>query len=305
MTKEELYKEGVERATAWLRANCLPLPIFQTFAKKQNSDLPLVGKLTGYYDPQARTVNVNIAVTARPNPVPHQRSWSYPGNKVDRTATGVVCHEVGHHVEAILARKGRLPWSAWKHIAATTKPITSYEPNPAEAFAETIRLFILNPDLLRTGRPERYFFLIETLMLKPKESRPWREVLNNQPDYVRAAERWGARAKPSLQDYPALKWAIDEMGADNNTRFDRRAEFYLPRFDAAELNTVTEELAAKPASDYEWGEDYFEGDTLLNIMVAGEYSDQQKIIALDTTRYGKLNDYLNLVFDGEEAAQLD
>ncbi len=69
-----------------------------------------------------------------------------------------------------------------------SKVITSYEPNLHESFAETSRLFILNPDLLEQGSPERFKFLTN-VGLKTSETRDFRQVLDH-PDYIQAAENW-------------------------------------------------------------------------------------------------------------------
>jgi hypothetical protein len=63
-----------------------------------------------------------------------------------------------------------------------TKPVTSYEPTAEEAFAETMRIFIMNPALLSAARPCRYAFL--TTYFKPLHNLEWWEVLKNAPDFI-------------------------------------------------------------------------------------------------------------------------
>ncbi len=76
----------------------------------------------------------------------------------------------------------------------TVESVSSYSKNNAvESFAEAMRLFILNPDLLRRAWPET-FFSLETVFT-PVVDLTWREVLANaHPRYIQAAERRIAKA---------------------------------------------------------------------------------------------------------------
>jgi hypothetical protein len=190
-TKIELYEYGIARSTMFLEQNELTVPTFKKFNSRNTglSQLPLIGKLTGFYNVKERTVNVNVAVTAQPVRKPKYRSWSYPGYKADRTAAGVVAHEVGHHLEAELSSRLKNWLSSWRDVVENSPAISSYEPSAAEAFAETTRLFILNPDLLNWACSARYIFFKNTLCLKEIETRSYTEVLNH-PDYIRAAKNW-------------------------------------------------------------------------------------------------------------------
>jgi hypothetical protein len=122
------------------------------------------------------------------------RNWSFPGYKVDRTAVGIVAHEVGHHLERylqnkkVLRQEHREEW--FNLIHSVKKQVSGYEPVPAEAWAETMRLFILNPDLLKQGIYPRYEFVVRVTNLIPSDRRTYKEVLNNHPVYCAAAERW-------------------------------------------------------------------------------------------------------------------
>lgn len=114
--------------------------------------------------------------------------YSWPGHISDRTLLGVTAHELGHHVH--LTRpdveeisKG-LPGPA----------VTGYEPNDLERFAETFRIFLLNPDLLARGRPARYAFLTDFCGLRPIETRPWQEILAEAPARMTTRlPKWGLR----------------------------------------------------------------------------------------------------------------
>lgn len=120
--KTTLYNLGVQLAQVFCRVNSLPVPLFVTYEELMNFDgwktsaarfarkiMPnanLVGANTGLY--KDGTVFVNVRVTAFPVSIPGNRRWSYPGWKTDRTAAGVVAHELGHHVEAMLFKGRRI-----------------------------------------------------------------------------------------------------------------------------------------------------------------------------------------------------
>ena len=208
--KMQLYLVGMRLSMDFLKVNKLPYPAYYTFAELAGGQRtppksiklayslalnnPLVGGLTGFY--REGCVCVNVPVTALPVDKPRMRSWSYPCWKTDRTAIGVVAHETGHYVEHALQRAGKLNpaehGAAWRTLLSKYKKrVTSYEPRPSEAWAETLRLFILNPYLLKFGIPERYEFVRR--LLKPSEERTWRAVLLDHPAYCAAGEKWIAK----------------------------------------------------------------------------------------------------------------
>ena len=212
--KTALYLQGIKLALAFCKVNQLPAPEFMTyvelmdskkeshsirFARKVMPDARLVGAHTGLYHQSEDgdgIIFVNVGVTALPTRTPGHRRWSWPCWKTDRTAVGVVAHEMGHHVDEVLLA-GRLNPSRcgeWLH-ALKGRKVTSYEPVPSEALAETMRLFILNPELLQLGLPQRYRFIRDVLKLKPSERRGWTTVLGHNPHYIAAGERWIGEAK--------------------------------------------------------------------------------------------------------------
>lgn len=208
-SKEACYQRGIELTKKFLRANGLPIPTFHRYTDTMQTKHAMMlrrflrhkiiqGTGTGFY--QDDTVFVNIPVLANPVKRPQFSSWSYPCYKIDRTGVGVVAHEVGHHVESLLTR-GPRPFrrptninktmaNEWRYIVREgEKQVSSYEPRPSEAWAETLRLFILNPNLLELAIPLRYAFLVGTVGLQPSERRNYRDVLIH-PAYIAAAERW-------------------------------------------------------------------------------------------------------------------
>lgn len=124
--------------------------------------------------------------------------WSYTGFKADLTAPGILAHELGHHVHSLVdrlidAKHRQIMLFNIREIAKREPPVSGYEPNAHEIFAEAMRLFILNPNLLRVGRPIRYGF-IHDIGLKPLHNADWREVLRNaHPRLISAAEKWIAK----------------------------------------------------------------------------------------------------------------
>lgn len=123
-------------------------------------------------------------------------SWSFTGFKADLTAPGILAHETGHHVHFELEkrlstelRKGLM--DCLGYLKDNETAVSGYEPNLHEVMAEAMRLFIMNPTLLREGRPERFRFLTDHLGLRALHDAPWRDVLRNaHPRIIAAAEGW-------------------------------------------------------------------------------------------------------------------
>lgn len=101
---------------------------------------------------------VNVEKAAMPSYKQSRSGYSFPGHKTDRTPAGILAHETGHHVGRVCRFDSSMSWfSMW----ITSKPVTSYEPTVEESFAETMRIFILNPGLLSRGSPRRFQYLID------------------------------------------------------------------------------------------------------------------------------------------------
>ena len=205
-SKQQTYEAALKVVRDFIAINRLfPVPKFIVGVAPHTSN---EWQTYGLYLP-AGAVNeqprifVNVDKSTKPVKV-RGRIWSFPGHKTDRTAAGILAHETGHHASRILAerlyRKTMVATNAselmqlsigyykpWQALLEKTKPITSYEPVPDEAFAETARLFILNPNLLRRGNPARYEFLTKELGLKPVVTYSWRKVLGSAPDFIYAA----------------------------------------------------------------------------------------------------------------------
>lgn len=127
--------------------------------------------------------------------------WSYPGHKTDRTCAGILAHEFGHHLVTGIQCMPPID-GAWYLISQRTAPVTSYEPTYDEARAESLRIFILNPDLLAFARPARYQYI--TRYLPPLHQRPWREVLSKAPDFILKSAEAFAQSGRSARNRTAL-----------------------------------------------------------------------------------------------------
>lgn len=136
--------------------------------------------------------NGNLFVNVKKSRVPVKTpgfQWSFTGFKADLTAPGILAHETGHHAHFSKFDTREL-LGALRKVASEEAQVSSYEPNVYEVFAEAMRLFILNPNLLREGRPKR-FKLITDLGLRPLHDVDWHKVLEHaHPKLIAAAENW-------------------------------------------------------------------------------------------------------------------
>ena len=192
-TRELIYLTGREIVFAWLDHNDIPRPIVLTY-----DDAKLASPLVWDRRPGDRLerdkkglyfcghVFVNVANMRKPT-----AGGDWPGHLVDDTAIGVLAHEVGHYAWHWL----QLRAASWLPAVIDGRRIGRYDyrGDVEEAWAETIRLFILNPALLRTGLPRRWRWLTgQDIRLHPLPRlmrRGWRSVLGNAA-CVMEVERW-------------------------------------------------------------------------------------------------------------------
>lgn len=176
--KQKLWEAGIEYIYQAARIWGVPRPVIISSRPAENSYRFLTGgTMFGEWTrPDRIFVNVKMSTT----PIKTRgRIWSYPGHKTDRTCAGILAHEFAHH----LAGNTKMDFLRWRRIVANTKPVTGYEPTAGEAFAESGRIFILNPDLLWLGRPERFTFFAQ--YFAPLHTRTWGQVLTNAPDFIK------------------------------------------------------------------------------------------------------------------------
>ena len=176
-TKEEL----------WLQANSLVSEFLKLNSTIRVPKIIVDNSLPGYGVANHKTIKVNLK-KCRPATQNPGFAWSYPGYKADLTPVGVLCHEVGHvsHFSIDLDYQNYVT-----KIVRVEKPVSSYEPNFMEVIAESMKLFISNPNMLKVGRPKRYKMLTEFMGLQPVHDNAWREVLSAaHPKFIIAAEKW-------------------------------------------------------------------------------------------------------------------
>lgn len=174
----------------FLRMNFVREPAEIIYENVDNK--PGLWRQYGWYNFQTSTIFVNVK-KSRPQTITPGFAWSFTGYKSDMTAPGILSHEIGHHIHNRLIdlRDNTSFLKAIKKIRNNESPVSGYEPNSYETFAEMIRLFILNPDLLRLGRPIRWAFLTQALNFKPLHDVPWREILvHAHPKIIVSAEKW-------------------------------------------------------------------------------------------------------------------
>jgi hypothetical protein len=224
---EQTFKDSVTLIKEFCNVNDIPYPkldlrdnnigTFGTFNHKTN--------LITLYPRNAKT----------PVKVPGYK-WSYTGYKADCTLPGVFAHEFGHYLDSYLATKMFNQKSAYTSLDKTMQFILDYEKpvsgyidrftnkraKMSEAFAEVMKLFILNPDLLKQGRPKSYEMII-SLGIVPVVTEEWTEILKNaHPKLISAANSWikakkagtkktvKVKAKPKVKPKPKPKVSLDD-----------------------------------------------------------------------------------------------
>ena len=173
--KNENFNYCVEIITQFCQFNNIPFPKIII-----ENRLPY----HGMYDGSTQNIYVNVKTAKTPVKTPGF-AWSYTGYKADLTPAGILAHEFGHYVDHYLK------YISKKMKLVKESAVSSYEPNQSERFAESMKLFILNPDLLKTGRPQRYQFLTQKCNLKPVIVDEWNIVLGNAHEkLITAAKNW-------------------------------------------------------------------------------------------------------------------
>lgn len=205
----QVWDRAWQAAAGWCTRHDLPVP---AFVDEMPPDmLRRHGSVFGCYDSASAAIYVNVRKCALPTAGKPVRAWSFTGYKADRTVPGVLFHELGHHVHfsimfgwvaqrgsAFMMRRDLGPkgWdtlelrTALRAVRRNEAQVSSYEPNEWETWCEAFRLYLLNPDLLGHGRPQRYA-LLASYGLEPGHDLPWTEVLQHaHPAYLTAARNW-------------------------------------------------------------------------------------------------------------------
>ena len=187
-TMERLLRWGEERSIAFCAANDIP----QMRVCMTTRDDWRVGSCAYW---RAGVAHVCVPACARWAGVERSRNWNWPGAVTDRTPYGVVCHELGHHVDHYVSTRNGLrtgkyygDYSASVYAQSGERAITSYCPNDAEWFAEMFRLFVTNHALLYHIRPRTWDLLTDRF--EPVSSPDWITALGpNVPERIIATQR--------------------------------------------------------------------------------------------------------------------
>lgn len=178
MTKFEIYKYGIERILEFCDANKIIFPQFLPCEKK-GWDFDAVAYYRPYY------IKICIEKCSNLSGFTRSRNWNWPGSTTDKTPYGVLAHELGHHIDYIFSdQKGKYFGDFSKKLCDKTgeKPISGYNPNHAEWFAEIFRLFTTNHALLKILRPNTYKEL--EILFKPISNLDWKIALGDAPLHI-------------------------------------------------------------------------------------------------------------------------
>lgn len=173
--KDALFDLGLAHINRWCALNGIAPP-----KVNRQSGKPDFG-VCAYY----RSGEIEIWVNSCAALGKAGRAWSWPCYSVDRTPYGVLAHELGHHVDRHHGPAGGTLSHMWRD--QDPEPLTSYCPNDNEWFAELFRLFVTNPDLLKTLRPVAYY-LFARRWPELAERRTWRDLLDESTRHMNAVE---------------------------------------------------------------------------------------------------------------------
>lgn len=197
ISKQALFEEGVAIARAIIKDNRLTAVPIRDAPRLRSTGL--YTHYSGYDDlyPKRALIQVNVAYTAWQVTNPTVRRQSRPGWKTDRTAKGVVLHELGHHVWYSRADKCH---AAWRKVIRQSHPsarVSGYEPCVEESFAESFRLYALNPSLLKAALPARYHCIRDVFKITPPTRQRWATIL--PPEFHGRAKAWIAAQQKVAQ----------------------------------------------------------------------------------------------------------
>lgn len=175
-SQRELWKRGHARLTSFCATNALPQPTI-TLVPYDEWHV----NVCAYYRPRLGIMMCLERCAKIPSdhqPQSKSWNWSWPGSVVDRTPFGVICHELGHHVDWHSSSvKGSYfgNYSVDVRQRSREKQVTGYCDNDHEWFAECFRIFVSNHTLLAAIRPKTYAILRERW--QPVGCDNWRDEL--------------------------------------------------------------------------------------------------------------------------------
>lgn len=180
LIKQQLYDKGLELIHEFCLINDLLIPDVIVIPSKQWK----ISSTCAYY----RNSAIVICLEKCSSIGTGGTSWSYPGYVVDRTPYGVLAHELGHHIDMFYSTvKNKYMGNNSTNVrnASGEPKLTNYCPNDGEWFAEMMRLFITNPNLLSILRPKTFNIIRQRLV--PEITESWQDVLENAPERTKNA----------------------------------------------------------------------------------------------------------------------
>ena len=178
LIKQECFDRAFKIVSNFVIANNVIMPEIVFTEKSEPKSV-----YCGLYYPSKKLIIIDMKKCRPPTKTPGY-AWSYPGYKADKTPYGVLLHEFGHHIY----HTHKL--SAVLCVLSKKEKVSSYEPTFDERAAETFKLFLGNPDLLRVLCPQRYKTLVD-LGFTPVIHKTWQQVLEGaHPKYKQTIEKF-------------------------------------------------------------------------------------------------------------------
>ena len=168
MGKGLLFKSGINILNDFAVLNNVPITTIELRKWQTN--------YKGYYISSSNKIYINLSKCSRANPM-----YSFPGFTSNATAQGVVVHEYGHYINDKILSKLEHSLLYYKN-KINEKCVTSYCPDVDEYFAEQLKVFIINPDLLKVFWPNTYNFL--SSILQPLNRGSYLHVLHEFVDEI-------------------------------------------------------------------------------------------------------------------------
>lgn len=147
------------------------------------------------YPGEGPRVMVNVSLSRVPHKVP-VRVWTLTGYKTDLTAAGILAHEFGHYFDdekGGICDRGTKTYATMFKLWQEEGCVSSYCPIVREWFAETFRVWFLNPNLLEVAKPKTAQFMLD-IGLPKSHDLTWEEV------FAHAHPKWIAATKNFIKN---------------------------------------------------------------------------------------------------------
>lgn len=178
--KRQAIDDGIALCKAFCKANGLP-PISVNVIDQPWAALK-AKRFYGEYDPNVGSVRIFLKTCAVPSSSGY--AWSWPGYKADLTPIGVIAHEVGHHWHYTRKEGVRDVMRDFRR-AVGDSALTSYGATSiGESIAESFKVLITNPTLLKLMRPSHYAWFTIARSLKPVVTVDWSTILAGSERHI-------------------------------------------------------------------------------------------------------------------------